>query len=159
MLVKLEFGSFAALPGKNVPVIILKEADGRRTMVLPIGPFDASAIALETLKVKPERPFGPQVMRELLEKLGGKLERVLFYLSNERSLTAQLEISARDSVSRIECRPCDAIVLALQCRAPLFAREEALAAFTGDSAQTIIGDLRSHLSALDVLNFGSCYLE
>jgi len=159
MLVKLDFGSFAALPGKSSPVIILKEAGGRRTMMVPIGTFDASAIALETLKVKPEKPFGAQVMGKLLEKLGGKLERVLFNVSKDRSLTAQLEISAHDSSCRIECRPCDAIVLALQCRAPLFAREEAFTAFSGDSPGGDTTDLRSYLAALDVLNFGSCYLE
>ena len=159
MLVKLEFGSFAALPGKNSPVIILKEAAGRRTMMLPVSPFDASALALETLRIKPDRPFGVQVIGELLEKLGGKLERVLFNVSKDRSLRAQLDISSRDYAGRIECRPCDAIVLALQCRAPLFAREEAFEACSGDPADGVLTDLRSYLSALDVLNFGSCYLE
>jgi hypothetical protein len=51
MLIQVEVASFAVDPGRNTPVIILKEVSGERTLPVPIGPLEASAIAIESLKV------------------------------------------------------------------------------------------------------------
>jgi hypothetical protein len=73
MLVKVEFASFAVDPGSGVPFIILKEAGGPRTIPVRIGPLEASAIAVETLKVPPLSPLMIDVAKNLIEKLDGTL--------------------------------------------------------------------------------------
>lgn len=158
MLVRVEFASFAAVPGKISPVIILKESTGQRTLSVPIGPLDAGVLAMETLKVTPDKPFAIHVAKKILESLGGRLDRVLFYLTGSRSLIARIEVSGRNALNCIECRPCDAIVLALRCKAPLFVREEVFAACSDDGSMKP-EDLSLYIASLDAMDFGSYHLD
>ena len=159
MLIKVEFASFAVDPEKNTPLIILKEMSGARALPIPIGPLEASAIAIETLKVKPEKPLTIDLAKSILEVLGGSIMRVIIHQGKESSLMARIEIEAHDAVSGIECRPCDAIALALRCQAPMFVRDAVFDKFASGSGLSEADKLRRHVAALDTLDFGDYFLE
>jgi bifunctional DNase/RNase len=159
MLVKVEFASFAVDPVSNVPFIILKEIGGQRTMPVRIGPLEAGAIAVETLRVSPLSPLTIDVAQSLMKKLGGTLERAVIGLSPSQGLVARLDITKNGAVHSIDCTPSDAIALALRCRAPLFAREAVFEKFSPKNGLSEGEELRARIAALDTLEFGTAYLE
>jgi uncharacterized protein len=159
MLIKVEFSSFAVDPEKNTPLMILKEVSGVRALPIAIGPLEASAIAIETLKVKPDKPLTIDLVKSFADALGGNVLRVIIHQNGDASLMARLEIEARGAITGIECRPCDAIALALRCQAPIFVRDAVFEKFSQGTVISEADKLRRHLIALDTLDFGNFYLE
>jgi bifunctional DNase/RNase len=160
MLVEVEISSFAVDPSRNTPVIILKEVSGKRTLPVPIGPLEASAIAIESLKVTPDKPLTIDLARLIMEQLGGKLTRVIITDIIENSLHARIQISkGKGSMSMIDCRPCDVLALAMRCKTPIYAMD-----FLFEKIQTGISlseeeKLKKHISSIDTLDFGRYILE
>jgi len=159
MLVRIEFVSFAAPEGENAPVVVLKETAGDRHLLLPVGPLDAGAIAMETLRIPPDKPAAIHVAQTILENLGGTLTRAVLYLTESQSLMARLEILAGGTASSIDCRLFDAVVLAMRCRAPLLARESVFGVYSRSPFRKEGDTLRMQVAAIDTLDFGSVFLE
>jgi uncharacterized protein len=159
MLVKVEFASFAVDPDSTMPFIILKESGGRRTIPVTISPLEASAIAVETLKVSPLQPLTIDVAKGLMEKLGGTLMRAVIDLSLSQDLAARLEIARDRTVFYLACAPGDAVTLALRCRAPIFVREAVFDKYSSKKNLSGREELRARIAGLDTLEFGHVYLE
>jgi bifunctional DNase/RNase len=159
MLVRIEFVSFAASGEGNSPVVVLKEITGTRLLMLPVGPLEGSVIAMETLGMNPRKPAAIHVAHRIMEKLGGTLTRAVLYLTTGQTLMARLEIASRGTAARIDCRPFDAVVLALRCEAPLLARESVFGQFCRSGGSPKGDTLRAHIAAIDTLDFGSYFLE
>lgn len=158
MLIQVEVASFAVDPGRNSPLIILKEVNGIRTLPVPIGPLEASAIAIESLKVTPEKPLTIDLARILLEQLGGILSRVVIYDMVEQSLQARLQVAHDNCMIFIDCRPCDAIALAMRCSTPIFVNDAVLE----KNIPGKVSDqdkLRRSISSIDTTEFGKYFLE
>jgi len=159
MLVLVEIASFAVDPGKNVPLVILKESGGRRTLPVTIGPMEASAIAIQSLNVASEKPLTIDLVKLVMERLGGTLDRVVIYDVDGQSLRTRLQIVAGRTVHLVECRASDAIAFALRSGSPIYVAElvfEKQGAQDGGSAQN---RLRTAISSLDTFDFGRCCLE
>jgi bifunctional DNase/RNase len=159
MLVKIEFAAFGIDPKKNSPIVFFRETGGIRMLPVPVGPLEASAIAIETLKVTVQKPLTIDVAKSILEQFGGTLSRTIFFLDGSAQLMARLEITGPDRTRSIMCRPCDGIALALRTRSPLYTYEEVLSQYCRDG-KTGEGDaLRNHIASLDTLEFGTFHLE
>ena len=65
--------------------LILKEVNGTRRLPLIIGAFEAQSIALELEGIKPPRPLTHDLMKNLIDLLGGELVDV--YISELREGT------------------------------------------------------------------------
>lgn len=160
MLVEVEISSFALDPSRNTPVIILKEVSGKRTLPVPIGPLEASAIAIESLKVTPDKPLTIDLTRIIMEQLGGKLTRVIISDIVENSLHARLQIArGNGAVTMIDCRPCDALALAMRCKTPLYAIDLLFDKIQNGNSISEEEKLRKHISSIDTLDFGRYILE
>jgi bifunctional DNase/RNase len=159
MLVKVEFSSFAVDPDSSTPFIVLRESGGRRTISVTVGPLQGGAIAAATLKAPSFQPLTIDMAASLMEKLGGTLVRAIIDRSPPEDLTARLDITEDGNIHFVACAPCDAVALALKCRAPLFVRE-AVFDFTAPKSNLSEQEkLRTHIAALDTLEFGTVYLE
>lgn len=110
----------------NTPVVVLREAEGERTLPIWIGAPEANAIALELQGVKPERPLTHDLMKQLVSGLGGELRRVLIAGLRENTYLAQLFIYRGGEVFEVDARPSDSIALALRMNAPIFTNEDLL---------------------------------
>ncbi len=110
----------------NTPVVVLREAEGERTLPIWIGASEANAIALELQGVKPERPLTHDLMKLLVSGLGGELRRVLIAGLRENTYLAQLLIYRAGEVFEVDARPSDSIALALRMNAPIFSNDELL---------------------------------
>jgi uncharacterized protein len=159
MLVKVEFASFGIDPEKKTPIVFLRETGGIRMLPVPVGPLEASAIAIETLKVKVQKPLTIDVAKSILEQFGGTLSRTILFLDGSAQLMARLDMTGPDKTRTVVCRPCDAIALALRAKSPMYVHEEVLSKYcrTGETGN---GDaLRNHITSLDTLEFGTYHLE
>lgn len=158
MLVLAEIASFALDAERNTPVIILKESGGERTLAVPIGPLEASAIAVESLEMVPEKPMTIDLVAIILEKLGAKLSRVVIYDLLERSLMARMQIDSGSGILLVDCRPCDAIALALRCSVDILVEEQVLDRVSGGT-RSIKEQLRQRIRSIDTVEFGKYILE
>jgi uncharacterized protein len=158
MLVQVEVASFAIDPARNSPVLILKEISGSRSLPVPIGPLEASTIAMESLKVTPEKPLTIDLVRIVMEQLGGTLNRAVIYDQNDQTFFAHIQIRVDTTIVSIDCRPCDAIALALRCKRPLFVKDIVFDKLNGNAVSE--KDLiRKNISSIDTTEFGRYILE
>ncbi|NLP00942.1 MAG: bifunctional nuclease family protein [Fibrobacter sp.] len=158
MLVQVEIASFAMDTSRNSPVIILKEVSGKRTLPVPIGPLEASAIAIESLNVTPEKPLTIDLVKIVLEQMGGALSRVVIYDVQEQSLLCRLQVANGRSVLFIDCRPSDAIALALRCGSPVFVQDSVMEKFAPEKMSEA-EKLRNNIASIDTTEFGRFFLE
>ncbi len=159
MLVKLEVASFAVDPSQNIPIVILKEQGGERTIPISVGSSEASAIAIKYLDIKSERPLTIDLVRNVLEHMGGVLKRIIIHDLVDSVFLAHLQIATENSTHIVDCRPSDAIGLALRCGCDIFIEE---AVFEKNGGSPMVSErekIRQTIANLDTLDFGRYYLK
>lgn len=159
MLNKVEIASFAVDPSQNIPVVILKETGGERTIPISVGSSEASTIAIKHLDITTDRPLTIDLTKLILTELGGTLKRVVIYDLIEMVFYANLHIATGKSVHIIDCRPSDGIALALRCGCEIFIED---IVFEKNSAGRVLSEkerLRNTITGTDTLEFGKFYLE
>jgi len=116
-------------PTTGSPVVRLVET-GKTGRQLPIwiGPFEAQAIALEMQGIPAPRPLTHDLMKQLVERLGGKLREVVIEDLHDNTYFATLHVDASDGKTiNIDSRPSDAIALALRFHGPILVADEVFA--------------------------------
>ncbi len=114
----------------NQPVIVLREADGERTLPIFIGNPEATAIVHAMQGIETPRPMTHDLLKRVLDHQEVKLRRVEITELHDRTFHAVLEIEHLGTVSRLDARPSDAIALAVRFgvdEVPIFADESVLA--------------------------------
>ncbi len=159
MLIPVEVASFAIDPSRNTPLVILKENSGSRSIAISIGPMEASAIAIKSLDVAPSRPLTIDLARIIMEDLGGRLEKVVVYDYIEDTFYAHLHIMANNRMYVIDCRPSDALALALRCKQAVFVEESVFGKNSPEQHRSDRDMLRQSISSMDTFDFGRYYLE
>ncbi len=108
----------------NQPIVLLKENDGDRYLPIWIGAVEATAIAFAQQGVVTPRPMTHDLMRDVLQALGARLERVTITDLQEGVFYALLRFADGTEVS---ARPSDAIALAMRLEVPVYGEESVLA--------------------------------
>ncbi|MGX7679646.1 bifunctional nuclease family protein [Jatrophihabitans sp. DSM 45814] len=109
----------------NQPVVLLKETDGVRYLPIWIGAVEASAIAFEQQGVQTPRPMTHDLLKNVIDALGGDLKQVSITELRDDVFYAELQFGDGTTVS---ARPSDAIALALRTETPIVGDESVLAA-------------------------------
>jgi bifunctional DNase/RNase len=103
--------------------LILKETNGPRRLPIIIGAFEAQSIALEMEGIKPPRPLTHDLMKNLIDSLGGELIDVLINDLRDGTFFAHINLDTQE----IDARPSDAIAIAVRYGAPIFVAEKVMA--------------------------------
>jgi bifunctional DNase/RNase len=112
--------------------LILKEKAGSRRLVMSVGQSEALAIysdlsALQTrARPKIESPTSYDLMRSLVQELGGTVSRVVVSNVSNETFYAKVIMSTDTRQVEVDSRPSDAIALALRARVPIFAEASVL---------------------------------
>jgi bifunctional DNase/RNase len=112
--------------------LILKEKAGNRRLVMSVGQSEALAIfvdlsALQSrAKPKVESPTSYDLMRSLVQELGGTVNRVVVNNVSNETFYAKVIMSTESRHIEVDSRPSDAIALALRARVPIFAESSVL---------------------------------
>ncbi len=108
-------------PTTKTPVLLLKDRHSTRAMPIWIGEQEAMSIAIELQGHTFPRPLSHDLMRELLNTLGGNLERAVITSVKESTYYASLVVRDAAGATRdIDARPSDAVALALRTQAPIY---------------------------------------
>jgi bifunctional DNase/RNase len=131
-MVEMKVRGLAVDANTRQPVVILMDSTETRFLPIWIGVFEADAILVALEEFKAPRPASHDLMRSLIEQLGGTLERVVIHSLVEDKIGstyyAHLNVrSATGAELEIDARPSDSIALALRLGAPVFVVEDVLA--------------------------------
>ncbi|NDH05426.1 bifunctional nuclease family protein [bacterium] len=107
-------------------VIILKELDGERSFSIQIGIFEATSIDRKIKKIPSPRPLTHDLLCQTIHSLGGELQEIQITQLKEKTYFATLKIGQNGRVVEVDCRPSDAIALALRSGAPILANQDLL---------------------------------
>jgi len=107
-------------------IVLLKEIDSNRQLPIWIGPCEADAITIELQDVKVARPLTADLVNLVAKELGGTISHVLIRELTEQVFHASLFIDIDDGVQEIDCRPSDAIALAVRAKVPILVNEAVL---------------------------------
>ncbi|MEC4896038.1 MAG: bifunctional nuclease family protein [Oscillatoria sp. PMC 1051.18] len=109
------------------PIVLLKDGSDRRALPIFIGQDQAKAIISALEKQKMPRPLTHDLMANLLEAWEMNLERVIIHSLQDNTFYAVLCMSQGETKKEIDCRPSDAIAIALRTNSPIWVMEEVVA--------------------------------
>ncbi len=124
MIVKMEVAGVTVDPTTKAPILILRDEEKGRTVPIWIGIFEATSILSRLEGVTPPRPMTHDLLKNVLEKLGGILEKVIIHDLRNNTYIAKLIIKVNDESLEIDSRPSDAIALALRTNSPVYMEED-----------------------------------
>ena len=106
--------------------VLLRDNRGRKAPIF-IGPFETMAIQTALEGLVAERPLTHDLFKIVIERLGGKVERITIDDLWQGTFYAKITVGMKDnSYIDIDCRPSDAIAIALRCRAPIYMAEDVI---------------------------------
>ena len=124
MLLEMKVRGIALDPLSNMPIIILRDEDDKRSLPIWIGGPEANAIAMELEKIPTPRPLTHDLIKNILEALDARVSRVVVNDLKENTFFAVIHLQIGDSEVTVDSRPSDAIALALRVGAPIFVEED-----------------------------------
>ncbi|ADD02023.1 bifunctional nuclease family protein [Thermoanaerobacter sp. CM-CNRG TB177] len=119
--------------------VLLTDEEEKKVLPIVIGPLEAQNIAIPLQGITPPRPLTPDLLKSVIEELGGKPEKVVITDLKDDTYYAELYIKQGDRVIKIDSRPSDAIALAMRTDIPIFINIR-LAEFTYDMADLKFDD-------------------
>jgi bifunctional DNase/RNase len=128
--------------GANLPpaaqattFVLLRDNRGRDLRIF-VNRDVAYSISLAVAEETPDRPYTHDLMRTMLERFGGKVDRIIIDDLWQDTFYAKiylLKAGSNNEVIEIDSRPSDAIALALRFRAPIYVAEAVLEAAQTES--------------------------
>ena len=113
-------------------VIALKEVDGDRSFPIVIGIFEATSIDRRVKGITNPRPLTHDLVANVVENLGGELQDVYINDLREHTYFAKLRIRQEGELIEVDCRPSDAIALAVTAKVPIYVAEDVLGEVWGE---------------------------
>jgi bifunctional DNase/RNase len=124
MFVEMKVRGLALDPVSNMPIIILRDEEDKRSLPIWVGIFEANAIALELEKIPTPRPLTHDLIKNILETIEARLLKIVVTDLRENTFFAELHLQVGEGEVTVDSRPSDAIALALRAGAPIYVDEE-----------------------------------
>ena len=134
MQIEMSIKGLMVDPISNMPIVILRDKDGTRTLPIWVGMFEANAIALQIENISTPRPMTHDLLRNVIHDLKAEVKKIVVCDLQENTFYAliYLALGGNGDTVAIDARPSDAIALALRTRAPIFVEETVI-----DHAKTV----------------------
>jgi len=113
-------------------VVMLREVDGDRSFPIVIGIFEATSIDRRVKGIHSPRPLTHDLLANVVDQLGCELQDIYISDLREHTYFAKLRIRKDGELVEVDCRPSDAIALAVTARVPIYVAEEVLAEASGE---------------------------
>ena len=109
------------------PIVLLKDGSDRRALPIYIGQDQAKNIISALEQQKPPRPLTHDLFVNLIEAWEMDLERIVIHSLQENTFYAVLCLQQGEAKKEIDCRPSDAIAIAIRTGSPIWVMEEVVA--------------------------------
>jgi len=127
-MVRMELVSIGIVQGTDGTVMVLREVDNSRLLVIGIGPLEASAIAMELQGIVPPRPMTHDLLKNVLDTFSLSVERIVITDLRDNTFFATIRLKSPTEAVDVDSRPSDAIALAVRTGAPIYCEESVLEA-------------------------------
>ena len=126
-MIRVELARIIIDEKRQDQVIVLKEKDGDRQIPIVIGFMEASSIKIKVTGLEVPRPMTHDLLSQVIESLGAKIERILIDKLVQNTYFAKIEIKTKEGeIKLIDSRPSDSIAMAVRFKAPIFVAEDVL---------------------------------
>jgi bifunctional DNase/RNase len=111
---------------------MLKEVEGTRSFPIVIGIFEATSIDRRVKRMPSPRPLTHELVASVIDNLGGDLQDIFISELREHTYFAKLRIRMNGELVQVDCRPSDAIALAVTAKVPIYVAEDVLGEVCSD---------------------------
>ena len=126
--IEMRVGGLTLDPMTKTPIVILKDGDNKLNLPIWIGLMEATAMATELEGIRMARPMTHDLLRRLIDELGGQVESIEVTELKDNTYYASICLQAGEKKLTIDSRPSDAISLALRTKSPIFVAKQVLEA-------------------------------
>lgn len=124
--VEMFVGGLVLDPNTQAPVVILKDEAGELCLPIWIGVSEATSIASAIKQVTMARPLTHDLLFDIVNEAGMKVERIIITDLRESTYFAELVVTLGDKALVFDSRPSDAIGIAVRASAPIFVAQHVL---------------------------------
>jgi uncharacterized protein len=142
MEVEMKIRGLMMDPATNMPIVVLKDAQGSAVLPIWVGVYEANAIALEIEKVQTPRPMTHDLLRNMLVGLDIAVRKVVVSDLRDDTFYALIWIEREGHLMSVDARPSDALALALRVDCPIFVEDQVLR--SSKSAANSVTEKSSH---------------
>jgi bifunctional DNase/RNase len=114
-------------PQSRTPILVLRDMDDRRALLIWIGPPEANSIMLVLENIKLSRPATHDLIINMIKSLKSSLKHILIHDMKDSTFFAQLVLNSNNKEIIIDSRPSDAVALALRSDVPIYVSEQVMA--------------------------------
>lgn len=119
----MQVGGLGFDPRNLSPIVLLRDQEEMNFLPIWIGVFEAAAIAMELQNTKPPRPMTHDLLATFVERLGGKIQKVIINDIKDGTFYANIEVENDGKKLSIDSRPSDAIAIAVRTHVPIMVSE------------------------------------
>ena len=113
-------------PITNMPIVVLRDEEGRRVLPIWVGIPEANAIALQVENVTTPRPMTHDLLVSVIRELDATVERIVVCDLKENTFFAEILLRTAAGPVVLDARPSDAIALALRTQSPILVEESVI---------------------------------
>ncbi len=107
-------------------VIVLREVDGERSFPIVIGLFEATSIDRRVKGIQAPRPLTHDLITAVVELMDGEIQDVMISDLKDHTYYAKLRVRHEGELLEVDCRPSDAIAVAVTAKVPIYVNEDVL---------------------------------
>ncbi|MEP7364660.1 MAG: bifunctional nuclease family protein [Acidobacteriota bacterium] len=126
MEVEMKIRGLMMDPVTNMPIVILKDAQGNSILPIWVGVYEANAIALEIEKVVTPRPMTHDLIKTLLTGLHTGVRKIVVNELKEDTFYAVIWLERDGKLISVDSRPSDALAIALRLDCPIYVDDSVL---------------------------------
>ncbi len=126
MEVRMDLAQIRISESHDQQVIVLRERNGQRLLQIVIGLTEALAIDRRVKGMQLQRPMTHDLLANVVESLGGEMEKIVVNDLQEHTFYAKLVIRHHGELIEVDSRPSDAIALGVANDVPLYVEDHVL---------------------------------
>jgi len=131
MEIEMKVKGLVVDPISKMPIVVLENTQKEQILPIWIGVFEANAIALSIENIETPRPMTHDLLKAVLEKTGISVDKIVVNDVRNNTFYALIHCRRNDMPFTFDCRPSDAIALALRVSAPIFVDEQVVSKANG----------------------------
>ena len=126
-MIEMKVAGIVLNAASRSPMILLKDSSERRALPIFIGQDQAESIIKALEGHRPSRPLTHDLIANIFDDCDIKLERIIIHALTDDVFYAVLCIDLNGIKKEIDCRPSDAVAIAIRMDSPVWVLEEVVA--------------------------------
>jgi bifunctional DNase/RNase len=126
-MIEMKVAGIVLNAASRSPMILLKDSSERRALPIFVGQDQADSIIKALEGHRPSRPLTHDLIANILDDCNIKLERIIIHSLTDDIFYAVLCIKSKGVKKEIDCRPSDAVAIAVRTNSPIWVLEEVVA--------------------------------